>query len=120
MSVVMLDSSRRRRGPHRNLINAWPQESSGKPLNAVSRELASRRWCWAARVSSGPTDDPCFRRGFQSVLSPERETRDGQKSSSRGMECRRIKGRSVRPYERVDFMIERDLSEELWIPRAAV
>jgi phage tail-like protein len=41
VSIVMLDSSGGGAEAHRwNLINAWPQEWYGAPLDAMSRELA--------------------------------------------------------------------------------
>jgi phage tail-like protein len=40
VSIVMLDSSGRTEVLRWNLINAWPQEWSGAPLDAMSRELA--------------------------------------------------------------------------------
>jgi phage tail-like protein len=40
VSVVMLDSSGRTEVTRWNLINAWPQEWYGAPLDAMSRELA--------------------------------------------------------------------------------
>ena len=40
VSVVMLDSSGTAEVLRWNLINAWPQEWYGAPLDAMSRELA--------------------------------------------------------------------------------
>jgi phage tail-like protein len=40
VSIVMLDSSGRTEVLRWNLVNAWPQEWIGAPLNAMSRELA--------------------------------------------------------------------------------
>ncbi len=40
VSIVMLDSSGSAETMRWNLVNAWPQEWYGSPLNAMSRELA--------------------------------------------------------------------------------
>ncbi len=40
VSIVMLDSSGSAEAMRWNLVNAWPQEWYGSPLNAMSRELA--------------------------------------------------------------------------------
>jgi phage tail-like protein len=40
ISIVMLDASGSGEAMRWNLINAWPQEWNGAPLNALSQELA--------------------------------------------------------------------------------